>query len=239
VAAVDRGVPGLGGAAPYRPAHLPRWRRLEGVAVLDGRRGLRDAPILYALARIHANRLPLEGCSPQLGGHWGYADVRGQLGGGGLEPAGQGTWLFSGGLVGNGGDVVAYAPLELYLLGLADPSDVGTVRFLRGARAAEDGTLRAGGVCTVDGPELVRRFGRRPRRDAPWRVGVVVVSTAPLTSAVARRYRADLAALVAAGPDADPDRLNFHEATGGRGRLTVVVPSARRAGCGQGAASLR
>ncbi len=239
VAAIDRGVPGLGSPAPYRAEHLPRWRRLEGVALLDAQRGLREAPTLYALARIHANRLPIDDCSPQLGGHWGYADVRGQLGGGGLEGDGEGTWLFSGGLVGNGGDVVPYAPLELYLLGLADPAEVGTVRFLRGALMAEDGSLRAAGTCTVDGPELVRRFGRRPRRDAPWRVGVVVVSATPITPDVARRYRADLAAVVASGPDQDPDRLNFYEATGGRGRLAVVVPSGRRAGCGPGAASLR
>ncbi len=233
VFSVDRGLPGLGGPAPYRAGHLPRWRRLEGVVLLDATRGLREAPTLYGLARIHANRLPIEGCSPQLGGHWGYADVAGQLGGGHLEPTVAGRWSFAGRRAGGGGDVVGYAPLELYLLGLADPAEVGAVRFLRESRAGARGEVKAEGVCTVDGQELVRRFGRRPRRDAPWRIGAVVVSSAPLDREAARRYRADLAALFAPGPDEDPDRLNFHEATGGRGRLSLIVPGARRAGCGK------
>ncbi len=230
---IERGIPGLGAPAPLAPAHLPRWSRLRAAVVLDGAAGLRRGPSLRSLLRADGGRArpPECGDGPPVG--WGYADVAGQLGGAALEPLDDGRWRpraphgGAPGWIGNGGNRVPFAPLELYLMGLVEPEDVGPVRFLDGVDEDVDGTLRAQGVCTVDGPALVARFGRRPRADEPLRLGVAVVGVGAGDTATLERHRRALAAFAAPGPDDDALLLNDFEATGGRARLQVVPPRAR------------
>ncbi len=210
----------------YAAAHLPRWRRLHGALVFG--RSLTEAPSLHAVARPFGNDLRAPGCSPQLGlrGHWGYAEPGGQLGGGFLEPAGEGTWRLRGGLIGNCGNHCPYSGVELWLMGLAPP-DEAWVRFLESPEPQPDGRVRAAGTCAFSGAALPQRFGERPRREV-LKVGLVVVAPTldPLTL---EGHRRALASFTRVGADEDPDRLDFWEATGGRGRLEVLVPAPRRA----------
>jgi hypothetical protein len=228
---LDRGTPGLGLPAPTPPEALPRWHRLRSVVVLGGEAGLRRGPSLRGLLLAYADRLSLPGCSPGPGAGWGWSDVGGQLGGAAsLTEIAPGRWRAAGpgrgpfGLVANGGNVVPYAPLELYLMGLAPLADVRPVTFLRDARPAADGTIEAAGACRLDAKTLASRFGERPLDPAPWNVGVVVVAAAPPDEATLDRHRADAVAFTADGPDDDPTVLDFHEATGGRGRLVLTAP---------------
>lgn len=230
---IERGIPGLGAPAPLSPAHLPRWRALRAAVVLDGAAGLRRGPSLRALARADAGRVRPRDCgeAPPVG--WGYADVAGQLGGAALEPLDDGRWRpraahgGAPGWVGNGGNRVPYAPLELYLMGLVGPDAVGPVRFLGGVDEAADGALRADEVCTLDGAALVARYGRRPLADGPLRLGVAVVGVGAGDVATLERHRRALAAFAAPGPDDDALLLNDFEATARRARLQVVPPRAR------------
>ncbi len=229
----ERGIPGLGAPAPLAPAHLPRWRALRAAVVLDGAAGLRRGPSLRALARADAGRVRPPECGEAPPGGWGYADVAGQLGGARLEPASDGRLRpraphgGAPGWVGNGGNRVPYAPLELYLMGLAEPDAVGPVRFLAGVDEGADGALRAEKICTLDGAAFVARYGRRPLADRPLRLGVAVVGVGAGDTATLERHRRALAAFAAPGPDDDALLLNDFEATGGRARLAVVPPRAR------------
>ena len=235
--AIERGEPGRGAPAPFGPDRLPAWRDLRAVTVLDGAAGLRDGPSLRGLLRADANRLDLPGCSPQFGDAWGYSDVGGQLGGAvRLTPTGDGRWRPEGrdggpaGWIGAGGNRGPFAPVERYLLGLAAPEEVGPITFLGGVEEGPDGTLAARSRCVVDGPALVERFGRRPPRTAPLRIGVAVVASALPAPATLERHRRAAAALFAPGPDDDPLHTNLFEATGGRGAAQVLPPRPR-SGC--------
>ena len=233
---------------------LPRWRRLRAAIVLDGAAGLRRSPSLWAIARTFANRLELPGCSPQFDGHWGYADVGGQLGGarpGGLRELSPGRWGLDGpgdrgpGLVANGGNAVPFAPLELHLMGLLPPSEVPPVTFLRNPRPddchlPDDASAicaRADGTCRLDASSLA---AGSPIASRAWRMAVVVVAPGHLDGASIEQYRRDLLAFTRPGPDDEPRLFNFYEATGGRARLEAIVPAVRPGvrACGASAALL-
>lgn len=212
---VERGVPGLGAEAPYHPRHLPRWSSLHAAVVLPMAPGLRRGPSLRGVARAFANRLTLDGCAPHLvdetgAGYWGPLADGAQLGGRGAG---------GGGRVGNGGNALPYADIELYLLGHLPPEDLPTVRF------ADDPS------CVASGGELVARHGARPPVDA-YRVGLVLVTARPLPPVALDAARADLLAFTEPGADDDPWVLNYHEATGGRGRLVAVDARPRAASVG-------
>lgn len=219
LAVFDRGLPGLGAPATHRPAHLPGWRRLQAVVVVND---LRRGPSLRGLLRAFANRLDIPGCSPGPGGGWGHADVGGQLGGGRLRQSGS-AWRFIGvrpdgqaGLTGNGGNAIPFAPLELYLLGLLPLDEVPAVTFLRAPRPSGD-RVEADGTCRLTATDLRARFGERPRALEPYRLGVLLVGPASASPTV----MADALAFTHPGPDDDPFVLNYFEATGGLGRLTL------------------
>ncbi len=72
VVAIARGPERPSGA--YLPEHLPRWRRLRGVALLDARPGLRAGPSLHGLVAAHAGGGPWA-CGPGSAGHPGGNDV--------------------------------------------------------------------------------------------------------------------------------------------------------------------
>ena len=242
-AVFNRGTPGLGEAAPYPPGLLPEWRRLQAAIVISGAEGLRQGPALRGVVHAFGNRWAVPGCSPAVGGGWGYADVGGQLGGGrALVRKADGRWGVAPvrpdggmGLVGNGGNALPYAPLELYLLGLLPLDAVPPVTFLKAPEVTPDG-VTAAGTCRLTPADIRARFGERPRHEGPYTVGVVVLTTTALTPDDVRRYREDAAAFTAPGPDDDPLVFNFHEATDGRGRLVLRVPAGR--GCADAAVRL-
>ncbi|MFN3201803.1 MAG: hypothetical protein ACE366_25590 [Bradymonadia bacterium] len=229
----------LRGVGPARDFDVPgwvmrSWPMLDGVVVLPGVDGLQRGPALKGLLRPFANRLEIKGCSPQLVDHWGYADVGGQLGGGApgsIAEVGPGVYRISSatdgplGLAGNGGNLVPYADLELYLMGLIPAKQVAPVSFLANPRPQADGTVKADGRCRVDGRTLVKRFGVRPKAPGVWPVGIVVVSETPLDAGRLSRYRRAVDAFTRPGPDDAPRLYNFFEATGGRARLLPIVPT--------------
>jgi hypothetical protein len=232
---IDRGTPGVG-AAPFKPGHLPRWRRLQAAVAIDGARtDLRSAPSLRALVRRAGNRWVVPGC-PRPHEGWGYSNVGGQLGGAArLETIAAGRYRLvparadgRSGLVGNGGNALPYAPIEQYLLGHRPLDAVGSLTFLRGVRRRDDGLVDAEGRCVLDAARIRTLFGERPLRATPLTMGVLIVAT-PETPAYridAQRRAAEI--FMQPGPDDDPLLFNYFEATQGRGRLAFSVPPPRR-----------
>lgn len=230
----DRRVPGVG-RAPWHPAHLPGWRRLQGAIVIDGLRSdARKAPTLRAIARTFGNRWAIPGCARTHEG-WGVSDAGGQLGGGSaveliepgtyrVRPIRPGARL---GVVGNGGNGAPYAPIEQYLLGHRPLAEVPPLTLLRAPRALGDGRFAADGTCVVDQETIRQSFGVRPPRVAPWRIGVLLVAAPDTTIAALRGQLNAIDAFTRAGPDDDALLYNYYEATDGRGQLDWQAPIPR------------
>jgi len=190
--------------------------------------------------------------SPSLGfqgSHWGYAGVRGQLGGfdpeslvcakpeGARPPCdpddedGTTTYIVdSFGLVANGGDSVPYAPLELYLMGLIPADEVPDVPILVDVVSDErlpDGrrAIRARELRTVTIDDIIAVHGERPlagAEDRHFRVAFVLVTAEEPTDAqvqLADRW-------VRMFSCEDPTRfvLCFEEATQGLATVDVMLP---------------
>ena len=235
--AVHRAVPGLG-PAPVHPRHLPRWRALEGAVVLSAAEGWTDGPALREIVRVYGNRWVWPGCSPGPGDGWGLSDAGGQLGGGrsgSLRALGNGRYHLDGlGLgrpaqLANGGNTAPYADLELYLLGLKPLGAVRPVVVLRDGRQIGR-ALTASGLCRLTPATIDARFGQRPLRSAPWRVGLIVRGRQLPSAATLDHWRARLWAFATPGPDDNPLRLSFWEATAGLGTL-LPTPATLRDGC--------
>ena len=232
---IDRGVPGVG-AAPYKPGHLPRWRRLRAAIAVDGAgTDLRTAASLRALLRRVAPRWDVPGCpSARVG--WGYSNVGGQLGGAArIEAVGAGRYRLVPakpggrlGLAGNGGNSLPYAPIEQYLLGHRPLNSVGGLTFLRNPRPREDGLVEADGQCMLDAARVRSLFGERPPRSEPWTMGVLIVAEPQTPARLIDAQRRAAEAFMHPGPDDDPLLFNYFEATEGRGRLALTAPTPRR-----------
>lgn len=231
---IDRGTPGVG-AAPFRPGHLPRWRRLQAAIAIDGAHtDLRTASSLRALLRRAANRWTVPGCATPHEG-WGHSNVGGQLGGATrLETVAAGRYRLvpprangRSGLVGNGGNALPYAPIEQYLLGHRPLDAVGSLTFLRGVRPRDDGLVDAEGRCVLDAARIRSLFGERPLRTTPWTMGVLIVATPKTPAHRIEAQRRAAETFMQPGPDDDPLLFNYFEATQGRGRLAFTVPAPR------------
>jgi hypothetical protein len=187
--------------------------------------------------------------------HWGYSSVNGQLGGfddstlrcetpsGGLPP---GCTAQTGGRIryvtgpfapnANAFRGVPYAPLELYLMGLAPSTEVPqSIRMLTAAKTvtstASSVVVEAAGVKTIAFSEIVARHGTAKLLPATARhfdTAFVVVSAAPAAEAVMTEI-ADFAAAfgkrktIAGWP-------SFEEHTGGRATMNTALGPRRSIG---------
>ena len=206
--------------------------RLNGVIHFPWLGALAYGPSLHEIMHIWANH----GVETSYGAHWGFSSADGQLGGFRLDDLvdlGSGLWSAgSFGTIANGGNGVPYSPWELYLGGFVGPDEVPDLWVAPEGRwtgertetgraifeAAEQSTL------TVD--EFVETHGAREpdHASAPKELrGAVIV----LEDDDHRLHHWDellehVRWLSHPGPDAAiPDMYNYHEATGGRGRLVL------------------
>ena len=206
--------------------------RLKGVIHFPWLGALAYGPSLHEIMHIWANH----GVETSYGAHWGFSSADGQLGGFRLDDLvdlGSGLWSAgSFGTVANGGNGVPYSPWELYLGGFVGPDEVPDLWVAPEGRwtgertetgraifeAAEHSTL------TVD--EFVETHGEREPNHvaAPKELrGAVIV----LEDDDHRLHHWDelleqVRWLSHPGPDAAiRDMYNYHEATGGRGRLVL------------------
>lgn len=170
--------------------------------------------------------------------HWGRASVGGQLGGwtpGTLRRRGGGVFEARENAVSwkpmqfdrYYGQRQAYAPLELYLMGLLPADSVPPVEVAREARGVSrrGSAFTAAGFDTVSIAEIVAAHGARlpawPHAQRSFRGMVVIVSMLPLPAGAWERWGAVVEEAGRAGPDGDRDIPNFWEATGGRSTLRL------------------
>jgi len=241
-------MPGTGNDVRARQAGYKTNGRIKGVAgfkyVPSG-----FGPFGHELLHYWANRL-----DPSLGfgvgrdfnsrAHWGYADVHGQLGGfdpssfhcetpaGASPPACQpttgGRYRYVTPFFGPNANGVSipYAPLELYLMGLAPRSEVPALHVLKDApiasqdKVAQTLTLEANGIDTVTMDAIIARHGavlELPANQRTWKLAMVVVSATPTPTAVLAEIGHAIA--VFGNRTSDPDLPSFEALTGGRAKL--------------------
>lgn len=187
------------------------------------------------------------------GAHWGLAGVMGQLGGFDAEtiecvdPAGepppctvdengqQQITIGAFGPTANGGDGIAFAPIELYLMGLVPAAEVPSpIVVIEDGHFEEfdEATMRLrftiGGLREVSIDDIIEVHGERPpapESDRAFRAAFVLFSDAPIGPAELARLQTW--ARIFGNVEPSNFLQSFESATGGRATMDVRLGSLR------------
>ncbi len=209
--------------------------QLKGVMQLTQRDYLEHGPALHELAHNWANfAIATEDVGGQsAGSHWGFTggSTGGQLGGfrqGSLTDNLDGSYTveyFSP--IDNGGNSVPYNELELYLMGFIPISGVADFDVFTDVTSYTLGfdtdTFEATTRTTYTGDTIVGLLGQRsPQASAAqhdFRLLVIVLTDAPLTTAQWNEVDDDAEKFGRVSSDGNSNLYNFWEATGGLGTM--------------------
>ena len=213
--------------------------RLKGVIHFPYNRALLFGPALHEIQHAWANyALPTA-----VHGHWGFSSANGQLGGFDIDDLVElGGGRYAAGRFGtfaNGGNRLVYSPIELYFASFIPPEEVpdlwvaadGEWVFEDDDRLARTATgdpiFAARDVATYGVEDIVARNGPRvpAMAEAQWnfRAAVILLTDEdhPATDAQLHTLSAHATAFGMRGSDGYGWLSNFHEATGGRGSMTL------------------
>ena len=163
--------------------------------------------------------------------HWGYSGVNGMLGGfDATKLVANSDGSYSVDQVstnGSGNDVGKYAPLELYLAGLAPLSAVPTVPVFTNVQLVNGNANRFRGTrADVSGADIVARHGARiPAFGAApknFRIAFVGVTSQPMNAA-GMAYLSQLAQQLSGLANNCFSAVSFATATGGAGSLDPTI----------------
>ena len=225
--------------------------RLQGVINMGGtgvgsssvfNRGIsiiREGPMLHELMHKWANFV----VPSSYRSHWGFSSANGVLGGFDIaDLVDYGGGRYSAGhvsLAGAAGNIIPYAPIELYLAGLIPPDEVPDLWVAEnGEYLYEDGgtlvyddrgyvMFTANQVSTYTIEDIIAEHGARipDSRDSQREFRAVVVLLVneenPATRELLDMISRDVAWFGTADSDEYPFIYNFHEATGGRATITL------------------
>ncbi len=227
---VSNEVDGIGLDPFERPSYGST--RLKGVIHFPYLRALAHGPSLHELMHIWANF----GVETSAGAHWGFSSAEGQLGGFRLEnlvDLGGGLWSAGTfGSIGSGGNRVPYSPWELYLGGFVGPDEVPDLwnapegRWTGDRTEAGHSIFEAAERSTLTVEEFVETHGPRDpdHASAPkeLRGAVIVLEDDDYQLHHWNLLLEQVRWLSYPGRSAAFQQLyNYHEATGGRGRLVL------------------
>lgn len=234
---------GLTPVGPCIQSYNPSCPKLMGSVNLTylkdsggGLDSLRGGPLLHEMAHHVANYvLPTVNL-----GHWGFSSVGGQLGGwfeSSLQDLGNSRYQGNFGLAANGGNSVAFSPLELFLMGMIPASEVPAVRVAKDAQWVDvsKGIFSASGFDTYTAEQIASMAVNPPStsktRKALRAAVVVLTNKDSLAVADVSLLNQAVAQFTYKGPNGDvpaPTGVgvyrgikNYWEATGGRATLTA------------------
>jgi len=238
------------GAAIFKNGWGSTSAKLKSFMFLPFKDAISYGPTLHEICHNWANYIPkgifktIDGNQASLpeidalDGHWGVASTNGQLGGFDLATlqtltdapnhyhAQTGTNP-SFGLFANGGNSLAYSPLELYMMGLVAKSEVPDITVFSGLTVdANDffnkGNFFATSKKTLSLDQIITQSGIGERvpdyqsSQKEFRAIVAVVSPAALTTAEWTSYEKSITDFFKKSND-ETSLFNFYEATKGRG----------------------
>lgn len=232
---VSNAVRGIGAPLFNAGAEFGGTKKLQGILYFPRWTSFWQMPLLHELAHQWANEA-LPTTEP---GHFGYCGAGSQLGGfdpKSLKTLGRGVYEAKNqagrffGTVANGANTVPYSPFELYLMGLADASEIAP--FPCAVRPQwinlQRGTFSASGMTMYDRSSLIKRLGPRlpTFKNSPKTFKLLVVSLSEKAPSAAeiRGVQRVAAQMVKVGDNGD-STYSFSEATRGRGRLELVNPT--------------
>lgn len=224
-------VSGIGLPITDSTASFGSGGQLRGVIWFPGIDALYTGPALHEFAHNWAQFV----YTSSLGPHWGFASG-GQLGGfdrATLRDLGGGRWQASSGgfegfgLNANNGNGVPFGDLELYLMGMRPPAEVGDLVRAEGAAWVDGarGIFSATAVTRTPIGQLVAQLGARspafPAAPRTFRVLTVVATAVELNDEQWARVDRHVELFGRPASDGDARWFNFWEATGGAGRLLM------------------
>ena len=223
--------------------------KLKSFMFLPYKDAISYGPTLHEICHNWANYIPkgtfktIDGNQASLpemdalDGHWGFASTNGQLGGFDLATlqtltdapnhyhAQSGTNT-SFGLFANGGNSLAYSPIELYMMGLAAKSEVPDITVFSGLTVDGNDFFNKGNFFattkkTLSLDQIITQSGIGERvpdyqsSQKEFRAIVAVVSPTALTSAEWTSYEKSVNDFFKKSND-ETSLFNFYEATKGR-----------------------
>ena len=227
-------VPGIGTRIYSYNGRLGAGEQLQAAVHFTYYRAVRNGPSLHELMHQWANRVIPSSDAV----HWGFSSANGQLGGFDLNDlVRHGDGRYTAGEFwpnANGGNIVPYSPIELYLAGFIPPEEASGLwvaedgQFLRdkdGNHVKADNGYRiftATRVRTYTIEDIIAEHGQRlpnaSQAQHEFRAAAVLLidEAHPASRRALEAVSADVSWL--SHPGADTSELyNFYEATGGRG----------------------
>ncbi|EAR00781.1 hypothetical protein [Maribacter sp. HTCC2170] len=162
---VQNHVEGIGSGIYDGTVNYGSAGRLKSVIHLPVPGLVKNGPFLHEIMHYWGN----QGFVPTtVGGHWGYANVGGQLGGfDALVELGNNTYQgkMEGengfGTFANGGNSVPYGNLELYLMGLVGVDELKDIQYADNPESQGSGKFTADEIITRTPAQLVSEHGSR------------------------------------------------------------------------------
>lgn len=207
--------------------------KLQGVMYFPYRSAVSEGPSLHELAHRWGNYA----VETDLPSHFGFSSAGRQLGGfddatlkslGGNQYQASITGRKGFGTYANGGNSVGYSDVELYLMGLLPPSEVQPFHVATGAQWIDvaAGTFSATTMTAQTVDDIIKQHGARtPDHTASqkeFHVLTVLVSTTTPTESDLKAVAEQVGPFAHAGSDGNAYRMNFYEATRGKGTLQVI-----------------
>ncbi len=227
-------VDGLGGNLFDATANYGSEGRLNAIIYMPRVEYVRNGPFLHEIAHTWGNK----GFIPStVGGHWGYANTAGQLGGFD-ELIDLGNNTYKGrlndrdgfGTFANGGNSLPYGNLELYLMGLIGADELETVQVaVNPASGASAGEFTADRIDSYTSEALISQHGARvPSVDnsqKDFSALVVIISKTPISEEKTAQINSNLENFARQdAPDASWGNLhNFWMATQGKATFSFQV----------------
>jgi len=246
------------------PSSMCRSENRLGTVFLLGMDRIRNGPLLHEL--MHGYVASMQGRSRSLipsgnAGHWGFSSVGGQLGGwdaATLSQVSRGTYqayapkakTVEGLSSGNGGFGIGgyadnshpYAPLELFLMGLAPKSELPSITYATDAAMVDygTGTFTASSLVTLTPDQIEAKLTPEDRAwmqaapKNPRGAVVVLTTTGTIAPSELEMLNRDIDQFTKRGEPTlwreprDWYLYNFWTATGGRSKLSLAGVSALR-----------
>ena len=211
--------------------------RLQGVIHLTSTWGLTGGPSLHEITHKWGN--DMASVPTDVGSHWGYSNIGGQLGGwqpGSLVELGDNKYkarnpntgeFGSWGSFANGGNGLPYSQFELYTMGLIEASEVGhDIKIAKDFKWVEPGKgiFSASSINTVTMDEVIEIDGLRSpgpsESQKQFRILYVILTDKPLTLSQWQSYDEDVSNFQIQ-EDNGSSLYNFWEATRGLASLKM------------------
>ena len=229
---VQNDIEGIGSVIYNGSSSYGSEGRLKSVIHLPVPGFIVNGPFLHEIAHYWGN----QGFIPTtVGGHWGYANVGGQLGGFD-ELVDLGDHTFQGKMEGengfgtfaNGGNSVPYGNLELYLMGLIDVNELNDIQYAENPESQGSGKFTADNIITLTVADLILEHGSRvpsvQNSQKEFNAITVVLSHEKMLDSALATISTNLENFARKStPDNSWNGFNFWQATGERASINIQL----------------